>query len=74
MRRSVTGSNRTSASMIITASAQFSARISLMPWLSVCALPWPPFSRRKWNTEPGYCAIFWRMTSGVWSVLASSTT
>ena len=74
MRRKVSGSNSTSASMIMTASAQFSARISLMPWLSVWALPWPPFSRRRWNTAPGYCAIFSRMTSGVWSVLASSTT
>ena len=51
--------------MIITVSAQFSARIVLMPWLRVCALPWPPLSRRRWNTEPGYCAIFSRMTSGV---------
>ena len=34
----------------------------------------PPLSRRRWKTEPGYCATFARITSGVWSVLASSTT
>ena len=27
-----------------------------MPWLSVCALPWPPCSRRRCTTRPGYCA------------------
>ena len=32
----------TSASMIITASYQSSARIRRSPWLIVCALPWPP--------------------------------
>ena len=33
-----------------------------------------PFSRRRWKTFPGYCAALAWMTSGVPSVLASSTT
>ena len=74
MRASDRSVKITSASMIRTASYQPSARIRRRPWLSVCALPSPPRSRRRWNTRPAYSSAFAWTISGVASVLASSTT
>ncbi len=74
IRRSERNVKITSASITSTASYQPSPRRWRSPWLSVCALPSPPLARRRWKTRPGCSAAFACTTSGVSSVLASSTT
>jgi hypothetical protein len=74
MRRSEVGVNKTSESMMSTAWAQSSARMTDRPWLSTAAFPLPPFSRRREKMRVGWAATAAWTSAGVPSVLASSTT